>query len=352
MTGDLQQRVRKAAGLWLILLGLAVVATITLRSQAGVDAELGVWILAVLAFVSGLVVLARARSQAVRDEQTMIQMTAAVRDLAAGTFERSIVLENIHLRELRQLGEAINALADRARRDIGDMKRLERVRSEFLGNVSHELRTPIFSVQGYLETLIDGAVDDVTVRDDFLKKAHHNVLRLHNLLTDLIEISRIESGEMKMSFRYFNAVEYFRSIVEEMQPTAEMAGVALGLSIAGDVDDPTAFGDRDRLKQAVVNLVENAIKYNRPGGSVRVELDFHESKLVVRVSDTGIGIPEDDQSRIFERFYRVDKNRSRAVGGSGLGLAIVKHIIEAHHSKVHVESTFGEGSTFSFALKR
>src|SRR5687768_13840396 len=206
------------------------------------DATTIAWI--VVALILGVVtaVVLRIRRSHRRDRDALHRMSVAALDLAAGNFERTIAMDQIEGRELRELGNAINALAARAGHDIADMKRLERVRSEFLGNVSHELRTPIFSVQGYIETLIDGAVDDETVRDDFLRKAHLNVLRLHNLLTDLIEISRIESGEMKMSFRYFDAVEYFRSIIDEMLPTAEMAGVALSLKIVGDDGDHSAYG--------------------------------------------------------------------------------------------------------------
>lgn len=352
MNGDLQRRVRQAAGLWLALIAGSISVVLLLGTSGVIEREMELWALSALVLAATLAVLARARSHAVRDEETLRGMTTAARELAAGHFERTIDIMSIGAGELRSLAEAINDLAVRAQRDIADMKRLERMRTEFLGNVSHELRTPIFSVQGYIETLIDGAVDDPAVRDDFLHKAHLNVLRLHNLLTDLIEISRIESGEMKLSFRYFDAVEYFRAIIDEMQPTAEMAGIRLGLHIDGDDRDHTAYGDRERLKQVVVNLVENAIKYNRPDGSVDVELDFRESELEVRVVDTGIGIPLEDQTRIFERFYRVDKNRSRAVGGSGLGLAIVKHIIEAHRSHVAVRSEPGAGSMFSFTLKR
>jgi two-component system phosphate regulon sensor histidine kinase PhoR len=350
MKGDLQQRVRQAGYLWLVLSAVAVGLALLVRTLSGDDAAF--WTLAALMTTGAAVVLARARRLAGRDDEAVRTMTSATRDLAAGHFDRTIHADQIPVSELAGLGDAINALAHRARRDIADLKRLERVRSEFLGNVSHELRTPIFSVQGYLETLIDGAVDDAAVRDDFLHKAHLNVLRLHNLLTDLIEISRIESGEMKLSFRYFDAREYFGSIIEELRPTAEMAGIALDMRVIGGARDSSAYGDRERLKQALVNLIENAIKYNRPDGWVRVELDFRETELLVRVVDSGIGIPEEDQARIFERFYRVDKNRSRAVGGSGLGLAIVKHIIEAHRSHVAVSSRLGEGTTFSFTLKR
>jgi two-component system phosphate regulon sensor histidine kinase PhoR len=158
---------------------------------------------------------------------------------------------------------------------------------------------------------------------------------------------------MKMSFRYFDAAEHLRSIVEELRPTAEMAGIGLRFKVIGGAGgDTSVLGDRERLKQVVVNLVENAIKYNRPDGRVDVELDLVDSEAVVSVRDTGIGIPEGDIPRIFERFYRVNKDRSRAVGGSGLGLAIVKHILEAHGTQIRVESQPGVGSTFSFRLKR
>jgi two-component system phosphate regulon sensor histidine kinase PhoR len=351
MNGDFRKRMRRFGALWLAIeLGCLAVALIV-ASRTGSSAT-ALWTLASLTLAAGSAVLVAAHRRAGSDDAAVVSMSRAAHDLAAGHFERTIATDALPDGELRHLAESFNAIALRARRDIGELKRLERVRSEFLGNVSHELRTPIFSVQGYLETLIDGAVDDPSVRDDFLHKAHHNVLRLHNLLNDLIEISRIESGEMKMSFRYFDAREYLHAIVEEMRPTAEMAGVSLDLRVRGDDGSYSAYGDRERLKQAIVNLIENAIKYNRPDGSVHVELEFRESDLVVRVVDTGIGIPQEDIGRIFERFYRVDKNRSRAVGGSGLGLAIVKHIIEAHRSSIAVTSTPGAGTTFSFVLKR
>jgi two-component system phosphate regulon sensor histidine kinase PhoR len=330
-----------------LLCGAAAAIAIHALTTSSWFVELGAFATVVL--IAIIAALVHARRTATRNATIVHDMTVTARQLAIGNYDREVA---VALPECYELGEAINAIARRAQRDIGDMKRLERVRSEFLGNVSHELRTPIFSVQGFLETLIDGAVDDPMVRDDFLRKAHLNVLRLHNLLNDLIEISRIESGEMKMSFRYFDAVEYFQQIVDELQPTAEMAGVTLSLHVVGVGDDRTAYGDRDRLKQAVINLIENAIKYNRPEGTVRVELDFRDSELIIGVVDSGIGIPPEDQTRIFERFYRVDKDRSRAVGGSGLGLAIVKHIIEAHRSKINIESTPGVGSRFTFALKR
>jgi two-component system, OmpR family, phosphate regulon sensor histidine kinase PhoR len=252
--------------------------------------------------------------------------------------------------DVRAVATAVNALADKVSADIADMHRLERVRSEFIANVSHELRTPIFSVQGYLETLLDGAVDDPNVSRQFLEKAYSNALRLNTLLHDLIDLSRIESGEMRMSFRYVNIVELLHDLLQTMEIRATQREVTLKLD-----NDPSAdvmvYGDRERLSQVLTNLIDNAIKYNVPGGSVHVGARIKDAEVVVFVHDTGIGIPTDDVARIFERFYRVDKDRSRLVGGTGLGLAIVKHILEAHHAVVKVASEVGRGTQISFTLK-
>jgi two-component system phosphate regulon sensor histidine kinase PhoR len=356
MSGSFRQQIRRTA--LILFAGLAIVpSALLLIDYYFISPSIGpaaIWLVAAVALLLGGIGIALTNAFTDRLTRMMGSMTAAAREMSRGDRERRIEQVEMPLTELRDLADAINAMATRAKSDISEMKRLERVRSEFLGNVSHELRTPIFSVQGYLETLIDGAVDDRSVRDDFLNKAHQNVLRLHTLLTDLIEISRIESGEMKMSFRYFNAVEYFHAITEELRPTAEIAGVGLEFHVAGDHDDQSVsvLGDRERLKQALVNLIENAIKYNHPDGKVIVELESRDGEAVVRVRDNGVGIPQEDIGRIFERFYRVNKDRSRAVGGSGLGLAIVKHIVEAHGSTVRVESEFGRGSVFSFTLRK
>lgn len=355
MNGPLRQRVRRVAarlfGVAVVVIGVLLILHYVLGIPSSASETIWLMIGAmVLIFAVGSMRITRFVD---RIGDQVDRMTVTAREIARGDLERKIDTSEIPVDELRDLAEGINAMATRAKHDIAEMKRLERVRSEFLGNVSHELRTPIFSVQGYLETLIDGAVEDPEVRDDFLHKTHQNVLRLHTLLTDLIEISRIESGEMKMSFRYFNAIDFFRGITDELQPTAEIGDVRLEFQVAGQKNGTiSVLGDRDRLKQALVNLVENAIKYNHPGGSVIVELEPHENEAIVRVRDTGIGIPKEDLGRIFERFYRVNKDRSRAVGGSGLGLAIVKHIVEAHGASVKVESEPGKGTTFSFTLKR
>lgn len=279
-----------------------------------------------------------------------IQEIAATADAIKG----GDVLQRVQVTsddEIGTLGRGINDMAEKLGSDIEKLRKLERVRSEFLANVSHELRTPIFSIQGFLETLLDGAVDDPHVNREFLEKAHHHANRLNALLSDLIEISRIESGDMKMSFRYFALSDFLRQVVDEMQPQA--AGKSLTLELARPLPDgETVYGDRERLKQVMINLIDNAIKYTEPGGSITVRTSREARGVAIHVQDTGCGIAREHQARIFERFYRVDRDRSREVGGTGLGLAIVKHIVEAHGGTIRVESEEGKGTIFTYTLKQ
>lgn len=252
-------------------------------------------------------------------------------------------------KQLVELEGEIKSMFLRTQNDIANLKKLERVRTEFLGNVSHELRTPIFAIQGYLETLLNGAIEDNKVNRNFLEKANHHTNNLNTLLNELIDISMIESGQMNMSFRYFDIAEYLEQICNDLRPIAEEKNLELILHPIKD--GLQLFGDKVRLKQVLVNLIQNSIKYTENG---KVEVLVEEIKKFGRiiVKDTGIGISDSDLDRIFERFYRVDKDRSRAVGGTGLGLAIVKHIIEAHGSRMEVKSKVGSGSEFSFLLKK
>jgi two-component system phosphate regulon sensor histidine kinase PhoR len=251
--------------------------------------------------------------------------------------------------EFGKLAESLNNMVDKLNQDITKLKKLEHMRSEFLGNVSHELRTPIFAVQGMLETLLQGALDDKNVNHDFIQRALGNTQRLNTLLGDLIEISRIESGDMKMSFRYFEINEFLKSVVGEFNNSNATLQIPIAIEIQSKPTE--VYGDKERLRQALVNLIDNALKYNMPGGRVKVKYEILDSSVRIIVEDSGVGIAEEHLPRIFERFYRVDKERSREAGGTGLGLAIVKHIIEAHGSKVEVQSEVGKGSVFSFILK-
>ncbi len=252
-------------------------------------------------------------------------------------------------RNLYELEEEIKQMFERVKGDIEYLKKLERMRTEFLANVSHELRTPIFAIQGYVETLLNGAINDKMVNTSFLEKANQHTINLSNLLNDLIDISMIESGEMRLSYRYFNIDEYLRSIVKEHETMAREK--ELDLIYHPVRENLQLFGDKNKLRQVIANLLQNAIKYTEKGKvEVLVEEEDRFGKIIIK--DTGLGISKDDLNRIFERFYRVDKARSRSVGGTGLGLAIVKHIVEAHGSKIEVESVPGKGSEFSFRLKR
>ncbi|MBI1937325.1 MAG: two-component sensor histidine kinase [Ignavibacteriales bacterium] len=250
---------------------------------------------------------------------------------------------------LGELEDEIKAMFLKTQSDIANLKKLEHIRTEFLGNVSHELRTPIFAIQGYLETLLDGALEDENVNRTFLQKANQHTINLNNLLNDLIDISMIEAGQMKMSFRYFNVNEFLETIISEMKPHAQKKGIELMLK--QQAQNFQVYGDKDKLRQVMVNLIMNAIKYTEQG-FVEIGVVDGTKSAAIYVRDTGIGISENDLGRIFERFYRVDKDRSRAMGGTGLGLAIVKHILEAHNSKIEVKSEFGKGSEFSFYLKK
>ena len=233
--------------------------------------------------------------------------------------------------------------------EIERLERIENYRREFLGNVSHELKTPIFVISGFAEQLLDGALEDEAVNRKFVEKIGRNAARLDMLARDLLAISRIESGELKMTMTSFDLAALVDEVAEAIEPVAQGREVTLLQRLPPDL--PLVRGDREQLRQVLVNLADNAVKYNNPGG--RVELSARqtpEDTVRVAVVDDGIGIPGKAIPRLTERFYRVDSSRSRAQGGTGLGLAIVKHILEAHGQRLQVESRIGYGSSFAFEL--
>jgi two-component system phosphate regulon sensor histidine kinase PhoR len=256
----------------------------------------------------------------------------------------------IHLTEnLKDLEGNIKAMFLRTQNDLIRMEKLAQARTDFLGYVSHELRTPIFTIQGYLETLLNGAIDDKKVNRTFIQKAIHHSQNLNNLLNDLIDISMIESGLMSLSFRYFNLFNFLTEILNEIKLTK--ANPNIGLSLSQDDTEVEVFGDKEKLKQVMVNLISNALKYTNQG-SVEIIVDQKSKFVTITIKDTGIGISEADQIRIFERFFRTDRERSSSVTGTGLGLAIVKHILEAHNTSIDLKSELGVGSQFTFKLKK
>ena len=233
-------------------------------------------------------------------------------------------------------------------REMTELRRMEDYRRDFIGNVSHELKTPIFAIRGFAETLEAGALEDPAVNRKFVDKILRNADRLDNLARDLGEIARIEQGELRMRPVQFSIGELVREIVESLEQIASRKAVRFVIAISPDL--PDVVGDREHLRQVIVNLMENAIKYNGEGGTVTVEAQREAAEVRISVKDDGIGIPASLIPRITERFFRVDKSRSRSQGGTGLGLAIVKHILAAHDRVLSVESREGIGSVFSFTL--
>ncbi|HZO91508.1 MAG TPA: ATP-binding protein [Chthonomonadaceae bacterium] len=229
--------------------------------------------------------------------------------------------------------------------DITELRRLETVRRDFVANVSHELRTPLASIRAMAETLQDGALQDISVADRFLGTIVTEAQRLTRIAEDLLILSNAESRPPERSL--FVLSDLIAEVIERVQPQALQTGIALSADIPPGVQ---VFANRDQIEQVVVNLVDNAIKYTPAGGRVQVTLAHSTNGVAVSVADTGIGILREDLPRIFERFYRVDKARSRQSGGTGLGLSIVKHIVEAHGGQVTVESEYNHGSTFTFTL--
>lgn len=253
-------------------------------------------------------------------------------------------------KEIYNITDELYLIARRTMHELETAKIFKVNRNEFMGNVAHELRTPIFAIQLSLETLLDGAINDEKVNVDFISRAFNQTKRLKELVDDLITISKFETG-VKMSKRYFGISNSIHKTIDELKALAEVRNVLLEFdsSIANGI---SVFGDEERLKQVLINLIDNAIKYTSENGYVKVSLDIKEKEVIVSIEDNGIGIPKKDLPRIFERFYRVDKTRSRDVGGSGLGLSIVKHILEAHSSQIKVESEENKGTKFEFNLKR
>lgn len=276
------------------------------------------------------------------------QMRTTLQHIREHDFEE-LSPPTVHNDELGALFQDIYRTGQTLDNEIQELKERESYRREFIGNVSHELKTPIFSAQGFAETLLDGALEDENVNRTFLRKILNNVSRLEQLARDLSAITKIETDEMEMSKETFDLREVFADVQESLELKSEEKEIALRTDLSDDL--PSAYGDRDRIRRVLVNLADNAIKYNEAGGTVTLKARApSDEEVSISVADDGIGIPPEHVPRLTERFYRVDKSRSRNQGGTGLGLAIVKHILAAHDCTLQVESTPGEGSTFHFSL--
>jgi two-component system phosphate regulon sensor histidine kinase PhoR len=254
------------------------------------------------------------------------------------------------LNPLASINEEIFSFAELKQKEIDELKKLEAFRKEFIADVSHELKTPIFAAQGFVHTLLDGAMDDKSVRNKFLKKAAKSLDGLDALVQDLLTLSHIETGQIKMHFETIDVYKLTEEVFDQLEEKAEKRNIKL--KIENEPQKVNVYADWQRIYQVMTNLVINAIKHSYEGGDVLVRFEIGKKNVVVHVRDFGEGIPPEHLPRIFERFYRVDKSRSREKGGTGLGLAIVKHILENHNTKAEVKSEPNKGADFSFKLHR
>ena len=246
----------------------------------------------------------------------------------------------------KELGEMIQKNVS----EIDTMKEMEDYRKEYLGNVSHELKTPLFSIQGYIETLKDGAVENLNIRDKYLERIGKSVERLLNIVKDLDMISQLETGEISLNYSKFDINLLIKEIFELLEMQAQNRTAKLHLQNTSPV---FVNADKQKISQVLINLISNAIHYsNREEALIKIKTATNNNLAIIQISDNGMGIKPEALPRIFERFYRVESSRNRKDGGSGLGLAIVKHIMEAHKQNISVESTYLEGTTFTFSLEK
>ena len=254
--------------------------------------------------------------------------------------------------DISTLSRQVQKFAEDKQQQITTLHQRENYRREFLGNVSHELKTPLFTVQGYLLTLVDGAIEDKQIRLKYLKRANKGVERLLAIVKDLDLISKLESADLNLNKQPFNIVELIQDVFELLEMKAKKRNISLLFDKKYEYP-VMGIGDVERIEQVLINLIVNSIKYGKIGGTTMISLaSFEKDKILVKVADNGEGIQEEHQSRLFERFYRVDQSRSRKQGGSGLGLSIVKHIVEAHNENIFIKSDYKKGSEFSFTIEK
>ncbi len=263
------------------------------------------------------------------------------------------IFSELRDKRVENIGEELTAWADTNDKEIARLKEAEHFRKQYLGNVAHELKTPIFNIQGYISTLLDGGLEDELINRKFLERAEKSIDRLINIVNDLDTISKLESNMNRLDMEKFDVVALAKEIAEQAEMEADRKGIKI--SVKGAENLPSQFwvlADKHFIGQVFVNLIINSIRYGKEGGTTRLRFRDMLDKILVEIEDNGQGIGKEDLPRVFERFYRTDKGRSREQGGTGLGLAIVKHIVEAHGERISVRSEPGVGSTFSFTLKK
>ena len=338
-------KTKEGASLWIALLATAIVAgTMTL-----LDA---VWWVTLCVCGAVFVVVALVALFIIR-KYVAYKLKPIYSIVLSRDVHTHEIFSELKDKHVENIGEELTAWADTNDKEIARLKETEQFRKQYLGNVAHELKTPIFNIQGYISTLLDGGLEDELINRKYLERAEKSIDRLINIVNDLDTISKLESNMNRLEMEKFDIVALAKEIAEQAEMEADRKHIRI--SVKGVENLPSPFwvlADKHYIGQVIVNLVINSIRYGKEGGLTRVHFRDMLDKILVEVEDNGLGISKEDLPRVFERFYRTDKGRSREQGGTGLGLAIVKHIIEAHGERISVRSEPGVGSTFSFTLKK
>ncbi|MEG0808032.1 MAG: ATP-binding protein [Alistipes sp.] len=340
-----QIKTKEGASLWIALLATILVAT-------GMILLEGVWWM-VLCVAAGVFVLMSLVALFIIRAYVAYKLKPIYSIVLSRDVHTKEILSELKDKRVENIGEELTAWADTNDREITRLKETEQFRKQYLGNVAHELKTPIFNIQGYISTLLDGGLEDELINHKYLERAEKSIDRLINIVDDLDTISKLESNMNRLEMERFDIVALAREIAEQAEMEADKKKIVI--TVKGSDNLPSPFwvqADKHYVGQILVNLIINAIHYGKEEGVIRVHFRDLLDKILVEVEDNGLGIGKEDLPRIFERFYRTDKGRSREQGGTGLGLAIVKHIIEAHGERISVRSELGVGTTFSFTLKK
>ncbi len=338
-------KTKEGASLWIALLAAVIVAV-------GMTLLDVVWWITLCTSVGVFVVVALAALFIIR-KYVAYKLKPIYSIVLSRDVHTNEIFSELKDKRVENIGEELTAWADTNDREIARLKEAECFRKQYLGNVAHELKTPIFNIQGYISTLLDGGLEDELINRKYLERAEKSIDRLINIVNDLDTISKLESSMNKLNLEKFDVVALAKEIAEQAEMEADRKGIKITVKGAENLPSPFwVMADKHYIGQVFVNLIINSVRYGKEGGMTRIHFRDMLDKILVEVEDNGSGIGKEDLPRVFERFYRTDKGRSREQGGTGLGLAIVKHIVEAHGERITVRSEPGVGSTFSFTLKK
>ena len=341
----MQIKTKEVASLLIALLATVIVTVLLLAVKAH-------WVVTLVASLCSFALLFTTALYLIR-KYVAYKLRPIYSIVSARDVQAQEIYSELQDKRVEHLGEELSDWADKNDREIARLKEAELFRKQYLGNVAHELKTPIFNIQGYISTLLDGALEDELINRKYLERAEKSIDRLINIVNDLETINRLESNMHRLNRETFDVVALAREIAEQIEMEADKRKIKIQVKGADNLPSPFwVSADKHFLGQVLVNLLVNSVRYGKEGGQTRIRFSDLLDKILVEVEDNGIGIAKSDAPRVFERFYRTDKGRSREQGGTGLGLAIVKHVIEGHGEHVSVRSEIGEGSTFTFTLRK